>query len=223
MRFVDLQDALVLRRARQLAVLAVFAVGCANIAAPAGPTPPGVPTVAATPSVTASSASALPTSPINASTNPTIDLPTASATGTVSVSEPPTSKPTKRPRKTPTPTPDVADLDVSPNGPYIAAHADDPVAGYHVDVTFTVTNYGSDRARRFTVAVTCLGYTVTQDVFGGLDPGEGYDISFGFYASIPADKNYARIVVDSTDRLSETDEGNNEREIPNTPGNCGRP
>lgn len=223
MRFSEWRQRLSLPRARLVAVMAVLAVGCANIAAPAAPTLPAVPTAPALASLNASVEPALPTQPIDLPTTiPTIESPTADVTATA-VAQPPTSKPTKRPRKTATPTPDAVDLDVSSNAPYIAAHSDDPVAGYHVDVTFTVTNSGSDRARKFTVAVTCLGYTLTQDVFGGLDPGEGYDISFGFYASIPADKNYARIVVDSTDRLAETDEGNNEREISNSPGNCGRP
>jgi subtilase family serine protease len=98
----------------------------------------------------------------------------------------------------------------------ITPHTDDPAAGFHVDLDITIENKGSDKAKKFTVAVTCLGYTQEQDVYGGIEGGGQYVISFGFYLSIPGDKSN-KIVLDSQDRLAETDEENNLFELSSAP------
>ena len=72
------------------------------------------------------------------------------------------------------------------------------------------------RARVRTVAATCLGYAQEQDVFGGIEGGGQYEIAFGFYLSIPGDKAN-KIVLDSTDRLVETDRENNVYELTSAP------
>ena len=130
---------------------------------------------------------------------------------------PKTPQPTRRPRPSADASPTAPpDIDVSVYSYQITPHADDPAAGYYVDLDITIENTGTDRARRFTVAATCLGYTQDQDVFGGIDAGGQYVISFGYYLSIPGDKAN-KIVLDSTDRLVETDEGNNTFELLSAP------
>jgi hypothetical protein len=145
-------------------------------------------------------------------------------TATAATAEPPTAappetpRPTRRPRPTPTASPtEPPDVDVTTTAVVIHAHTDDPVAGFHVDVNIGIDNKGTDKARRFTVAVTCLGYTQTQDVFGGIDGGEQYIISFGFYASIADEGKTNRIVLDTTDRVAETNEDNNVYELTSAP------
>ncbi|HYI23701.1 MAG TPA: CARDB domain-containing protein [Candidatus Limnocylindrales bacterium] len=143
--------------------------------------------------------------------------PTTAATDGPPTEGPQTPRPTRRPRPSADASPtDPPDIDVAVYSYTITPHADDPAAGYHVDLDITIENTGTDRARRFTVAATCLGYTQEQDVFGGIDAGGQYVISFGYYLSIPGDKQN-KIVLDSTDRLAETDEDNNTYELLSAP------
>jgi hypothetical protein len=143
---------------------------------------------------------------------PSNELPTIEPAPTVDPVTPtltPTVRPTRRPRPTVTPTPDLVYIDVWPRDPVYTPYTNDPAAGYHVDVEFKIANSASDRARRFTVSATCLGYTQTQEV-SGIDAFESdYIIAFGFYASLAGVESPQRAVVDSTDRLVETDESNN--------------
>ena len=173
-------------------VPAVIAVSVADAAASLAATPPtsfGLPTI-----------SPPPVAPLTNGPVATVGPPTPTPT--------PTVRPTRRPRPTASPTPDLVDIDVWPRDVIYTPHPDDPAAGYHVDVEFKIANSGSDRARRFTVSATCLGYTQTQDVFG-IDAFGDYTIAFGFYASLAGIETPQRAVVDSTDRLEETDESNN--------------
>ena len=67
----------------------------------------------------------------------------------------------------------------------ITPHTDDPAAGFHVDLDITIENTGTDKARQFRVAVDVLWlYAGASHVFGGIEGGAQYVISFGFYISI---------------------------------------
>lgn len=195
------------------AFVGLLAAGCVSV--PGSTTAPG--TTAPSPVGSAPVTSGEPP----ATTAPASSDPTAVATVVGQTEVPATPKPTREPRPTPTTPPNI---DVFPRDVIFTPHTDDPVAGYHVDVNFVITNTGTDKAKKFMVTVTCLGYSQDQEVFGGIEPGGDYDIGFGFYASIPGNLDYARVFADSTEKITETDEDNNQLDLPTTGAeSCGRP
>ena len=178
-----------------VAMLSTVAIACVTVA-PAGSGTPGASTNATPAAMTAAAAT---------------EVATAGAPSPVATKTP---KPTRRPRPSPTEPPDI---DVAVYQYLITPHTDDPAAGFHVDLDITIENTGTDKARQFRVAVTCFGYTQEQPVFSGIEGGGQYVISFGFYTSIADEGKPNRIVLDSNDRLAETDEDNNIHDLASAP------
>ncbi len=198
--------------------MSAIAVACVSIAPGASVVPDASITPAA--SVAPGTSIAPGTSSVPDTAAPS-SAPTSEATPAASVAPPteapaPTPRRTRRPRPTQAPPTDPPDIDVSVYQYQIIPYTDDPAAGFHVDLNITIQNTGTDKARKFTVAVTCMGYTQEQDVFGGIEGGGQYEISFGFYLSIPGDKAN-KIVLDSTGRLVETDKENNVHDLSSAP------
>lgn len=110
----------------------------------------------------------------------------------------------------PTPTqPHVASIDLQV-GSYDLTSGSDPDLGGYVDLAVRVKNTGPDAAaRRFMVAVTCLGFTQSQVVVG-LDGKSKTELQYRFYASVDGDAGLqSTILVDSTTKVKESDEDNN--------------
>ncbi|MEO6350229.1 MAG: CARDB domain-containing protein [Candidatus Limnocylindrales bacterium] len=148
---------------------------------------------------------------------PSSGEPTESSPATTPPSEPtpitlstptaiPTPTPTRRPRPTPTEAPAILDLG---REVHTLTEGTDPQLGDYVDFIARVRNYGPDPARRFKVAVTCAGFTQEQ-IVPGLAAMTVAEIVYRFYRSVDGSPdNKSRIVIDSTNRIAETDEDNN--------------
>lgn len=167
-------------------------------------------------SVTDATAVASPgTSTSGSSAAPSVPAPPSAV---APPSDPPAPAPTRtrRPRPTatvtdppaPTEPPEPPDINVYPSDYSVGGGADVDLGSFS-QIEVTITNSGTDRARNFEVLAICQGFGQTQTV-PGLDPNEQYDLTFRYYHSVPDEGLPSSIFADSTARITESDETDNQ-------------